>query len=263
MRRLLTGLILVLCGALSAHAKQHSFTWHGELRFNPSVPVPGGTLGSLLAEISGRNDLNGVIPVSGRIVYDDQFKPTAMNQAVAGFRDAVVEMSVQFGLVPLQADLPRIAQNADSSHIGVLTMGGGFCSDTEHCQALGVVGPSWGNMMLLHNSTGHFFIDETGTSTQFGDLFGAAVARTDAPTEFLPQIQTQNHGLVAIGGHYLAFFANEGRDFFADHGRLPTIEIFSDWTLVGRTEVILFLELPGQSAAMRIEGIVHGIEIPN
>lgn len=254
---------MAICGAAGAQAEEHSFTWHGELRFDPSIPVPGGALGSLLAEISGRDDLNGRMPVSGRIVYDDQFTPTAMNQAVAGFRDAVVEMSVQFGRVPLEADLPRIARNADTSHIGVLTMGGGFCSDTEHCQALGVVGPSWGNMMLLHNSTGHFFIDETGTSTQFGDLFGAAVGRTGAPADFLPQIQTQNHGTVAIGGHYLAFFAADGREFFVDHGRLPPIEIFSDWALVGRTEIILFLELPGHSETMRIEGVVNGIEIPD
>ncbi|MEM1272408.1 MAG: hypothetical protein AAGF88_01255 [Pseudomonadota bacterium] len=262
MRRRIVAFVAAGFLAAPVQGEEDRFTWQGELFFDATIPVPGGTLGTLLAEIAGQNTLDGRMAVSGQITYEDTTERAAFNANVAGFRGAVVEMNLQFGVVPLVADLPRIADHAETSDIGVLAFdNGAFCSDTEHCNALGVVGPSWGNMMLLHNSTGHFFIDETGTTNQFGDLFGAAVGRTDAPADFLPRIETQDHGIVAVDGVYVALFPAPNREFFATHDRLPPIETFQEPDLIGRTEIAIFLELPDGSDPLRIEGIVHAVDI--
>ena len=260
MKTLVSLLVLTLAFASGANALAERFSWQGVLVFEPQTPVPGGTLATLLAEIAGRDDLNGQLPLSGEVTYDLDSRAAAMNGNVAGFENAVLSSQLQFGVVPLAADMPRIALNADTSDIGVLAFeNGAFCSDTEHCDALGVTGPSWGNMMLLHNSTGHFFIDETGTSNQVGDLFGHAVGRTDAPADYLPQIETRDHGIVAIDGLYLAFFVEPGREFLATHDRLPRFESLLEPGLIGRTEIALFLELPGIAEPIRIEGYITNV----
>ena len=130
----------------------------------------------------------------------------------------------------LQADLPRIAQNArQQSHRRSHHGGRRFAPIPSIARRSASRGPAGATLMLLHGSTGHFvpLIDETGTSTQYGDLFGAAEDRAHRcawRVHFLPpDTGAERHGIVAIGGPIIwpsSPRRGHCRAFFADHGPL-------------------------------------------
>lgn len=250
---------LGLCLALlttTATAEELSFTWQGQLLFDPSISVPGGTLGSLLAELGGPDALAGTLPVAGRIRYEQTTPAATQNAQLAGYPDALREMVLDLGPVEVAADFTRIAAAAATSRVGMVALANGaFCGDADHCEELGLTAPGWGSQAGTLNDAWHVFVDETGYNRMFGDAFGFMIGRTDAPAEFLPRIQTQYHGLIAVDGMNLLFFSAEGFDFFSTHA-LPHISELGTPGAIGRSEIAVFLELPGVMDPLRIEGIV-------
>lgn len=239
------------------------FDWTGTLAFDPARPVANTTLGTLLQALGADTADAGSVTVSGQLAYRTDLPAGAANTSIGAWPQAVTEMTLRFGAVDLKADFGRIAPHAASSLVGTIARAdGGFCGDADHCAMAGLRPPGWGNQVTVLNDAGHVYLDETGQNPLFGDGLGFMVGRTSGQAEFVPAIQTANHGVVAVDGLYLLFFASPGRQFVS-RVELPIMAELTAPGLIGRSEISLFIEVPGLVDPLRIEGVVNSVTLAN
>lgn len=260
MRTLVTLMFLTLAAPVTAQVT--AMNWQGQFVFNPNDPIPGGTMGALMAEFFGPQAMTGTVPVSGRFGVNLAIPLTVQNYRFAATQDAVTEMSITLGGLTLSADTARIAQQGSLSHVGSTAFSGGpFCTMFSICDHLGLPRTSWGNQAYLVLESSHVELDEDEgrLEQQFGATFGAMIGLTPQFGDFQPAVATR-FGNVAVNGMNIQFQSFPGRPVFRVL-RMPHLRTLEGTQDIEVAEVYLEFEFEGRQETVNIRGTITAAQI--